>query len=228
MHSKTVIDLPHCSINAGTSMTNSGLASRLPSRSLRKVFAVRLCGNNEFQSSDNQRLVNVAAIPSLDKTCRHHLFVEYGAQLKKLDLPSTSCVAVSQRFEARVGDTLAFDFVVLLKSSGSFAVDRPAVRAVLVNHSAESAVSLLDRSIDGSGDARPLRVGSGFRESQSFTVPNAGDYELRFISFVDSAQRGSEVHLLVDAVRVIGPEGQELNQLASLSCVGCVRRYMPN
>ena len=93
------------------------------------------------QSKDDDLNVRVAAVPSWDRNCRHHLFVDDGTRLKKLDLPSTTCVIVSQEFEARAGDKLIYDYVVRLNSSSSSA-DRPAVRAVLVNQRTELAVSL--------------------------------------------------------------------------------------
>jgi hypothetical protein len=63
-----------------------------------------------------------------------------------------------------------------------------------------------------------------FRATQSFTVPKAGSYELRFITFVDRHFPGSEAHLLVNGVRVLDRRGIEKSRLASLSCVGRVRQ----
>jgi hypothetical protein len=215
----------------------SSLASRLPRRSVRQVFAVPLSGGDQLsiprndQSSFNHRplwndglQVDVAAIPSADRNCRHHLFVEDGPRLKKLDLPSTTCVTVSQRFEARAGDTLSFDYVIFLHSKSGFAADRPAVRAILVNRGAELAISLMDRSIDGCSATHQLPACSRFRESKSFTVPAAGNYELRFITLVDRNHPGSEAHLLVNSVRLVDPSGQEVKRLASLSSVGRVHQ----
>jgi hypothetical protein len=214
------------------------LASRLPQRSVRQVYEVPL--NHESRSSlagsevpsfsrrqhrEKSSRVGVAAIPSRDNSCRHHLFVDDGTRLQKLDLPSTACVAVSQRFEAKAGDRLLYDYVVRLKSKKGIGADRPAVRAVLVNRATDSAVSLMDRSLKESDVEQPERTGSRFRESQSYTVPSAGLYELRFITFVDGGQPGSEAELLVNAVRVVDATGNEVRRLASLSCAGRVRRF---
>ena len=81
----------------------------------------------------------------------------------------------------------------------------------------------MDRSLGGCDEARQTRTGSRFTESQSFTVPTTGQYELRFITFVDRSQPDSEAKLLVNSVRVVNPFGRELKRLASLSCVGRVR-----
>ena len=210
--------------------------SRLPQKSRRQVFELPLFGygrptvpSKETRSFDRQPLhdkasrVKVAAIASeKNRNCRHHVFVEDGERLKQLELPSTSCVAVSQQFKARSGDTLNFDYVILLQSKGDFAADRPAVRAVLVDYRRELAVSLLDRSLDGFEATHHPRAGSRFRESHSITIPAAGQYELRFMTFVDGNHSGSEAHLLVDSVRVVNRSGREVTRLASLSCVGRV------
>jgi hypothetical protein len=226
-----------CDLGSIGTAPRSSLASRLPKRSLRQVYTIPLSdvdesapleweldSNGDWLLSEDRPKVSVAAIPSLDGTCRHHLFVEDGAQLKKLDLPSTTCVAVSQQFEARAGDTLKYDYVVLLCSRGQFNADRPAIRAVLVDYNTGSAVSLMDRSIDAGCSTDRRRTGSRFRESQSYAIPATGQYELRFITFVDGNHPGSEAHLLVDTVRVENRAGHEVKRLASLSCVGRVRR----
>jgi hypothetical protein len=168
--------------------------------------------------------VGVTAIPSSDQNCRHHVFVDDGASLKKLDLPSTTSVAVSQRFAARAGDALSYDCAVLLYSKRGFDVDRPAVRAVVSNVKVESSVSLMERSYDGFRVEDRGRVSVRFRESESFTVPTAGLYELRFITFVDRNYPGSEAHLFVNSVRIQNPVGNEIQRMATLSCVGRVRR----
>lgn len=214
------------------------LASRLPKRSLRQVYTIPLsvdddslpllsevASNGDWLISEGRQRVSVAAIPSSEEACRHHLFVEDGGQLKKLDLPATTSVAVGQQFDARVGDTLTYDYVILLCTRGRFGVGRPAVRAILVNYSAGSAVSLMDRSIDAGSATDHRRVGSRFRETQSFAVPTTGRYELRFITFIDGNHPGSEAHLLVDAVRLENRAGHVVKRLASLSCVGRVRRH---
>jgi hypothetical protein len=152
------------------------------------------------------------------------LFIEDDTGLKKFNLPSTACVAVSQRFQASADDTLTFDYVILLQSGAGSVAGRPAVRAVLVNLTSESVVSLIDRSLDGSTNAGLLRVASRFRESQSVIFPVSGQYELRFITLVNHEDHGSEAHLLVDSVRVVSSSGQEMSRLASLSCVGRVRQ----
>jgi hypothetical protein len=211
------------------------LANRLPQRSLRQVFAVPLSGEGQApvsdgtsptieyrKSEDGDSQVDVVTIPSSVRTCRHHLFVEDGTQLKKLDLPSTACVVVSQKFKALAGDTLSFDYVAILRSSNGADVDRPAVRAILVNRTAETAVSLMDRTVDGCSIARDKPTGATVRGSQSFSVPTSGDYELRFITLIDHGQPGSEAHLLVNSARVVNQSGQEVRRLASLSCVGRV------
>jgi hypothetical protein len=169
--------------------------------------------------------VNVAVIPSSDRTCRHHVFVDDNAHLKKLDLPSAACVVVSQQFEACAGEMVMYDFVVLLRAIDRFGAGRPAVRAVIVNRTTGSADWLMDRSMNGCTNER--RVGSRFRESQSFTVPTAGHYELRFMTLVDSNHPGSEAHLLVDSVRVVDSSGKVVKRLASLSCVGRVQHSLP-
>jgi len=238
MHANTVVQQPNRNSQAAPSA--SSLLSRLPRRSLRQVFAVPLSGDgrpsilrNEVASQETERSkdlrprIEVAAIPSSDGNCRHHLFIEDGTRLKKLDLPATACVAVTQRFEARAGDTLTYDYVVRLHSNG-FAADRPAVRAVLVNRKAESAISLMDRSLAGRAANQQQCAGSRFRQSQSFTVPTAGHYELRFITLIDRSRPGSEAHLLVNSVRVVNPYGQEVKRLASLSCVGRVQQPVPD
>lgn len=217
----------------------SSLASRLPKRSLRKVFAVPLSGEQHksvlsspissdgyFPLKDDELRVDVAAIPSPDESCRHHLFVEDGKCLRKLDLPSTACVIATQRFEAHRGDSLQFVYVVLLKSGVRFEVDRPSVRAVLVNRTSESAISLLDYSIENYNSEQQLRTGSHFRGSQSYLFPAAGNYELRFITFIDSSFPSCEAQLLVKSVRVVNRLGHEVTKLASLSCVGRVDQSM--
>jgi hypothetical protein len=238
MHAQSVLQRSDQNMGSGspTGKQRRSLADRLPRRSLRQVLAVPLSGDDRSSSSqsvsaskqrrklaDRPPQVDVAAIPASDGTCRHHLFVEDGTRLKKLDLPATASVVVSQRFEARAGDTLTYNYVVQLQSSGGYAVDRPAVRAVLVNRKTESAVSLMNRSIDGHSVTHQRRAGSRFRDSQSFTVPTTGYYELRFITFVDRNHPGCEAHLLVNAVRVVDSTGQEVKRLASLSCVGRVQ-----
>ena len=169
---------------------------------------------------DDTSLVNVTTVPSSQESCRHQLIIEDGTRLKTLDLPSTSCVAVSQRFEARTGDTLTYDYVVLLQSKGRSVVDRPTARAEVVNLTSESSVSLMNRSPDGSTKSGQKRIASRFRETQLFTILASGQYELRFTTFVDFDQHLSEAHLLVDSVRVVNSDGQEMSRLASLSCVG--------
>jgi hypothetical protein len=210
------------------------LASRLPKRTLRQVFSVPLVDNkpaargdeipstNNPHASNSRSGVEIAAIPSQAQNCRHHVFVEDGACLKKLDLPTAACVAVTQRFDVRAGDILSYDFVVQLNSSGDFTADRPTARAVLVNRTAESAISLMDRSLAGYAATQQRYAGSRYRDSQSFTFPASGHYELRFITLVDHRHPGSEAHLLVKSIRVLDQHGQEVRQLASLSCVGRV------
>jgi hypothetical protein len=217
------------------------LANRLARRSVRQVFDIPMPAADETPAStskvslfdrpqlnDDALKVHVAAIPSPDRNCRHHLFVDDGTRLKKLDLPSTTCVVVSQKFEASAGDKLVYDYVVRLNSTSALAAGRPAVRAVLVNQQTELAVSLMDRSLGGLSDTDQSRAGSRFTESQSFTVPTTGHYELRFITFVDRDQPDSEAKLLVNSVRVVNAFGRELKRLASLSCVGRVRTPAPD
>lgn len=217
------------------------LESRLPRRSLRQVFAIPLSDHcqssifereaelSHFQQLGNDRpRVDVATIPSPDRTCRHHLFVEDGTYLRKFELPATSSVVVSQRFDARAGDTLNYDYVVLLNASGRFAADRPAVRAVLVDRRTESAVSLMNRSLSGCSATYGGRTRLSFRESQSITVPATGQYELRFITFIDGNFPGSDAHLLVNSVRLLDRSRKEVKRLASLSCVGRVRHSASN
>jgi hypothetical protein len=216
----------------------SSFAIRVPRRSARQVFEIPISDENpsavlgnDVSPLDHRRRgeslqrVAVAAIPSGNRNCRHQVFVEDGERLKKLDLPSTSCVTVSQRFEARAADTLTFDFVMVLQVSNRFDAGRTAVRAILVHRGSKSATSLMDRCLDDAGGVtHRQRIGSRFRESQSFTIEADGQYELRFITTVDHDNPGCEAHLLVDAIRVVDPSGRVAKQLASFSCVGRVRQ----
>lgn len=236
MYSSILIPLSSGEDNLGTSVPrpSGSLARRIPRRSLQQVYDIPLteevhepARSGRLTSFDLCRMkaetprVAVSAIPSPDRSCRHNVFIDNGNRLKKLDLPSTTSVLVSQRFEASWGDTLRFDYVVLLYSKHRLVADRPAVRAMMINMNSEAAVPLLNRSMDHSAEAR----GSArFRESQSFTVPHSGVYELRFTTFVDRRYPGSEAHLLVNAVRVLDRTGAEKKRLASLSCVGRVRQ----
>ena len=210
MHAQT-LNLPSKrNVDLGTNPARppGSLASRIPRRSVRHVYALSLSGDDPSPAPGNdvsnferppleeaRMRVNVATIPSSDRNCRHNVFIDNGGRLQKLDLPSTACVAVSQRFEARAGDTLSYDYVILLQATNGFTADRPAVRAVLVNHRTESAVSLMDRSIDRERITHPQRLGSRFRESQSFTVPTAGHYVFdrtpapTFLDYIEAQQQ---------------------------------------
>jgi hypothetical protein len=224
-------------VELGTTSTTfrSSLTKRLPRRTIRQVFSVPLTGDDQWTipaaapsnrhrhiSYEGQH-VDVAAIPSSDGNCRHNLIIEDGTYFKKYDLPSTTCVTVTQRFDAGYRDVLQFDCVILLSATRGFAADRPAVRAFLVNRGTEWAASLVDRSIEYSSRGVKRRTTSRFRETKSFAVPIAGQYELRFITFVDRIHPGSEAHLLVTSARVTNRFGRETNRLASLSCIGRVR-----
>ena len=151
------------------------------------------------------------------------MFIDNGQRLKKLDLPSTTSVLISQRFDACCGDTLQFDYVVLLYSKNRFVADRPSVRAMVVDLGTEAAVPLMHRSMDRV-DALTNGPGSTrFRDSHTFKVPSSVEYELRFVTLVDRHFPGSEAHLLVNSVRLLDRCGAEKKLLASLSCVGRVR-----
>jgi hypothetical protein len=168
--------------------------------------------------------VDVAAIPAPDRNCRYNLFIDDGTHLKKLDLPATTCVVMSQQFDASSGDMLSYDYVALLHSRGGFESDRPAVRAVLVNHESKCVFSLMDRSIVGYSPTHEQCSKSRFRESQRFKLKRSGHYELKFLTMIDRTRSGCEAHLLVNSLRLVNQEGKELKRLASLSCVGRVRR----
>jgi hypothetical protein len=239
MYSSILIPLSNSEENLGTSFVRQpgSLASRIPRRSLRQVYEVPLfeevpssprSGNVPSfdrlrQKRDGSR-VAVSAIPSPDRSCRHNVFIDNGERLKKLDLPSTTSVLVSQRFEAAGGDTLRFDYVVILYSKSQLIADRPSVRAMLVDLDSQASVPLVNRSMDQVDAVARAPESSRFRATQSFTVGNAGAYELRFVTFVDRHFPGSEAHLLVNGVRVLDRAGAEKKRLASLSCVGRVRQ----
>lgn len=143
--------------------------------------------------------------------------------LKKLELPSTTRVDVSQRFEARAGETLSFNFVVRLISRNRFDANNSAIRAVVINLRTDTVDSLVSRTVDGCDIARQSGEALRIRESQAFTFPTGGRFELRFKTSLDRNHLGSETHLLVNSVRVLDGAGNELRRLASLSCVGRVR-----
>jgi hypothetical protein len=167
--------------------------------------------------------IRVARFPSSSRGCRHLVFAERGAQLKKLDLPATSRVEIRQRFQAQAGDRLSFDCVLLLKSGPGCNSAAAKVHAVLANIQTQTADSLLHRTVGNSGPAAPQLIGSNIREAVLSTIPVAGYYELRTATSIDPTCPGAEAHLLVDRVRVVNSLGIESVQLASLSCVGRVR-----
>jgi hypothetical protein len=240
MHTQTAVEHLTRYVSGQSSPPERSIlpASHLPQWSVRQIHSVLLAGNaspsileseahsdNHRSFGDNHPRVNVAAGPS-DQNCRHQVFIEYGTLLKKLDLPSTDCVEVSQRFEAHAGDVLSFEHVILLRSGHGFGTASSAVRAILVNLQTQSIDTLLDRAVDGCGSACPRRIASNSRETVLFTLPAPGNYELRFVTAVDPNNPGSEAHLLVDAVRVVDPSGIEVTRLASVGCVGRVRRRL--
>jgi hypothetical protein len=241
MYRSILIPLSKREENLGSSFVRQpgSLANRIPRRSLSQVYEIPISADGQSLGSITDRpptecqtsridelRVAVSAVPSSDRNCRHNLFVENGSRLKKLDLPSTTSVMVSQRFDAERGDMLRFNYVVLLYSKLGSVADRPAVRAVLINHSTESSVPLMSRSMEGGEAAGQDRSVSRFRQSLSFTLPDAGHYELRFITTVDRHYPGSEAHLLVNSDRLVNRRGVERQRLASLSCVGRVRQVV--
>lgn len=170
--------------------------------------------------------VDVAEASPADATCRHDVVVEHGSLLRRLALPSTTHISATQRFEAQAGDTLSYDFVVLLYSGTGVDAASSVVGATLVNVRTDAAVPLLNRSLDGCNSPRRQCSASHHRESQSFVIPAAGPYELRFATSVDPDNSGAEAHLLVDSVRVVHRSGYEVTRLASLSSVGRVQMPM--
>lgn len=241
MYSRILIPLSNREENLGNSVPRpfGSLARRIPRRSLRQIYDIPLTEevgdssrSGRFTSFDLCRMkaegpkVAVSAIPSPDRTCRHNVFIDNGERLKKLDLPSTTSVLVSQRFDACAGDTLRFDYVVLLYSKNRMIADRPSVRAMVADLSTETAAPLLYRSMDQVDAVANAPGSSRFRDSQTFTVPRTGTYELRFVTIVDRSFPGSEAHLLVNGVRVLDRTGAEKQRLASLSCVGRVRQMV--
>jgi hypothetical protein len=167
--------------------------------------------------------VTVAAFPSPYPNCRHHVFAEHDGRLKKLDLPSTAHVAVSQRFEAHAGDVLSCSVVILLYGGRKSASGGSRATGILSHLDTDSTISLVDRLVDPSGDDGESLQASRFNESLSFLIPAAGNYELRFATTVSPRDPRSEAHLLVNDVRLAAHCGKLKTRLASLSCIGRVR-----
>jgi hypothetical protein len=168
----------------------------------------------------------VAAFPSPDPNCRHHVFAEHDGRLKKLDLPSTARVVVSHRFVADVDNILSCSLVVLLYPGRNASAGGAAAQVALSHLDTNSTATLLDRSISASDDCQ--RHASRMNDSLSFTIPATGHYELRFITSVNPADPGAEAHLLVNDVRLGDARGDVVSRLASLSCVGRVRGATTN
>jgi hypothetical protein len=179
--------------------------------------------NDDAEARSNRPWISVSAFPAPDRTSRFHVFVEHGTRLKKLDLPSTARVMVSQPFNARVGDSLSFNYVALLYASLNEPVDRCSVRVMLVNVRAATAQMLVDRSIDQSSSTDNGRLVCRARDSRLFTITQSALYELRFVTSIDPRNVGSESQLLINSACVLDPAGNQLKELASLSCVGRVR-----
>lgn len=204
VESEIMCQEPTLATGIPSAVHRSLLLSRLRRRSICHVQSISLAGGDGSEESDyrastkkrpdsraGRPRVGVSAYPSPDRTCRHHVFVEHGAWLKKLDLPSTARVVVSQQFEARVGDVLSYNYVALLYADSNFAADRTGVRVILVDLAVATADSLLDRSINGCDTADDGRASSRIRDSKLFTITRSGSYELRFITAVDPQNPGS-------------------------------------
>src|SRR4051794_29769750 len=76
-------------------------------REAKSSFFGSVLQDNAIRQNARPR-IRVAGFPSTNRDCCHQLFAEYGMQLKKLDLGSTRCVEVRQRFHAKVGSNLSF------------------------------------------------------------------------------------------------------------------------
>jgi hypothetical protein len=211
------------------------LASRIPRRSVSHSHELSFSGapvpsaTNSLEVPDprpqvDRPRIHVARCPSSNQKCCYQVFAERDAQLKKLDLPATRRVEVRQRFKAQAGDRLLFDYLVLLKSEYNFSLAAAQIRAVVINLKTQGAHLLLDRTINDGHNSWRLRTGSTSRESTSWPIVAAAEYELRFITSVDPSCQGAEAHLLVDAARVTDAPGTEVARLVSFSCVGRVRR----
>ena len=211
------------------------LASRLPRRSICHAYALPAAADEwspaplsevppaGFRCHDEGPQVSVAAFPSPYPNCRHHVFAEDEGRLKKLDLPSTGRVAMSQRFEALAGDVLSCSIVVLLyggRKSGSGGSQATGILCHLDTH---SSISLVDCSIDSADNDGKMRQASRLNESLTFLIPAAGNYQLQFVTTINPRDPRSEAHLLVNDVRLGAACGQVKARLASLSCIGRVQ-----
>ena len=197
--------------------TRRGKASiHLPQRSLCQRFL--------FGPADNILSMTMVRYPAIDRDCRHQVFIEHGTTVKRVDLPASGRVDISQQFVGQVGGQLSFEYVMLLQARHDSRFGLSSVTADLIDLTTQTRISLINRSVTSSGKPGDKRVASRSRESLSIPIGAAGPYELRLSTSVDPASSGTSVHLLIDSVRVCDFSGATITQLASVSCVGCVRR----
>ena len=174
--------------------------------------------------SDHVLSIKVERYPAADRDCRHQLHIEHGTLIKRVDLPATGRVNVSQQFMAPVGGQLSFEYVARLQAGNDSRFGSSSLTAELIDLTAQARVSLINRSVTSSGGPGDSRVASLSRELLSIPIGAAGPYELRLATSVDPQCSGSSAHLLIDCVRVCDSSDTTVTQLASVSCVGCARR----
>lgn len=204
------------SLEATVSSREAPDSSRLPRRSF--------CQRFRLAPSDNVQSLTVARFPSIDCDCRHQLFIEHPALTKRVDLPATARLEINQRFESPENGQLTFEFVVLMRAGRDGGTGRSSISAILQNLKTQNWMSLLDHKVVSAGEASSRRTASKSRESVTVALNMAGVYELRLATAIDSESPGSSVHLLIDSASVRNAAGVPTAQLASVCCVGCVRR----
>jgi hypothetical protein len=208
--------------------TQVGMRGTLLSRDTLKSVSVprrSLCQRQQFAADESAPKLTVTRYPSSDRDCRHQVFVEHPALTRTLDLPATGHVEVSQEFTVPAGGQLSFRFVVLLRGDEGPRSAQTYASAVLVNLDLRTQVSLVHRSAAIHGNSSNHRVASRSREVVSHTIAMAGTYELRTATSVDVSCSGVGAHLLVDIVRLRFRDRTECKELASICCVGSVRRH---
>ena len=199
--------------------TRRGKASiHLPRRSFCQRFLVA--------PADNILSMTIVGYPAIDSDCRHQVFIEHGTMVKRVDLPAIGRVDVSQQFVGQVGGQLSFEYVVLLRARQDSCFGLSSVTAELIDLTAQTHISLINRSVTSSGAPGDKRDASRSRESLSIPIGASGPYALRLSTSVDPECSGSSAHLLIDSVRVCDFSGTTVAQLASVSCVGASDRSL--
>ena len=167
--------------------------------------------------------MTVARYPAIDSDCRHQVFIEHGTIVERIDLPAIGRVDVSQQFVARVGEQLSFEYVVLLQAGHDSRFGLSSVTADLINLTAQTRISLINRSVTSRGELGDKRLASRRENRCRFPLVQQGRTSC---VLPPRSTRKALAHRrtcsLTQYVFVIFP-GTTITQLASVSCVGCVQ-----